>query len=148
MADQLTEVALRLKTHYVDTDIGVDDESADGSETKPYKSLAYAYIQQGGSEGDQKYLSRASTTGAVSADGDPAERLAWKEPAKAAVKKAQSALSAHEKKAAKQKEHAAQEKVKEEARLKSLEEAKKIVITEDSSLPEAIKMKIRQKDIK
>jgi len=144
----LTEVALRLKTHYVDTDIGVDDELADGSETKPYKSLAYAYIQQGGSEGDQKYLSRASTTGAVSADGDPAERLVWKEPAKAAVKKAQSALSAHEKKAAKQKEHAAQEKVKEEARLKSLEEAKKIVITEDPSLPEAVKMKIRQKDIK
>jgi asparaginyl-tRNA synthetase len=36
---------------YIDTDTGVDEESTPGSESKPYKSLAYAYIQHGGAEG-------------------------------------------------------------------------------------------------
>lgn len=148
MADQLSEVASHLKTHYVDSDVGLDEPSADGSQSKPYKSLAYAYIQQGGTEGDKKYLTRASTTGPVSADGDPAERLVWKDPAKAAVKKATSALDAHKKKLVKQQQQAAQEQAKEDARLKALEDAKKIVISEDESLPKAVKINIGQKDIK
>lgn len=143
------DLAERVKksTIYIDSDIGIDDESATGSESKPYKSLAYAYIQHGGSEGNT-YQSRASTTGAVSADGDPAERLVWKEPAKSAIKKAQGALDAHKKKLLKQQQQAAQEQEKEKARLKTLEEAKKIVLTEDPSLPKAVKITIGNKDVK
>ncbi|CZT03521.1 probable asparaginyl-tRNA-synthetase [Rhynchosporium agropyri] len=144
----IQELASRAKldTIYVDTDAGIDDQAATGEESKPYKSLAYAYIQQGGSEG-KTYQSRASVTGAVSADGDPAERLVWKEPAKAAVKKAVGALDAHKKKVLKQQQQAAQEEEKEKARLKTLEEAKKIVLTEDESLPKAVKITIGEKSI-
>jgi asparaginyl-tRNA synthetase len=141
-------LAERVKstTIYVDTDVGLDEESQPGTESKPYKSLAFAYIQQGGSEG-KNYLSRASTTGPVSADGDPAERLVWKYPAKAAVKKAQSALDAHKKKLLKQQQQAVQEAEKEKARLQHLEEAKKIVLKEDPTLPKAIKITIGDKNV-
>jgi asparaginyl-tRNA synthetase len=141
-------LAERVKstTIYVDTDVGLDEESQPGTESKPYKSLAFAYIQQGGSEG-KNYLSRASTTGPVSADGDPAERLVWKDPAKAAVKKAQSALDAHKKKLLKQQQQAVQEAEKEKARLQHLEEAKKIVLKEDPTLPKAIKITIGDKNV-
>ncbi|PMD19430.1 putative Asparaginyl-tRNA synthetase, cytoplasmic [Hyaloscypha hepaticicola] len=142
------DLAERVKstTIYVDTDVGLDEESQPGTESKPYKSLAFAYIQQGGSEG-KNYLSRASTTGPVSADGDPAERLIWKDPAKAAVKKAQSALDAHKKKLLKQQQQAAQEAEKEKARLQHLEEAKKIVLKEDPALPKAVKVTIGDKNV-
>ena len=142
------DLAERVKatTIYIDTDVGLDEETQTGAESKPYKTLAYAYIQQGGSEG-KSYLSRASTTGPVSADGDPAERLVWKDPAKAAVKKAQGALDAHKKKLLKQQQQAAQEEEKEKARLRTLEDAKKIVLTEDSSLPKAVKITIGDKSV-
>jgi asparaginyl-tRNA synthetase len=142
------DLAERIKstTIYVDTDAGLDEESQPGTENKPYKTLAFAYIQQGGSDG-RTYLSRASTTGPVSADGDPAERLVWKDPAKAAVKKAQSALDAHKKKLLKQQQQAAQEADKEKARLQHLEEAKQIVLTEDPALPRAVKITIGDKNV-
>jgi asparaginyl-tRNA synthetase len=142
------DLAERVKTTiiYVDTDVGLDEESQPGTESKPYKTLAFAYIQQGGSEG-KTYLSRASTTGPVSADGDPSERLVWKDPAKAAIKKAQGALDAHKKKLLKQQQQAAQEEEKEKARLKHLDEAKKIVLEENPSLPKAVKVTIGDKDV-
>lgn len=130
---------------YVDTDVGADDETADGSELKPYQSLAYAYIQTGNDKAS--YLTRQSKTGAVSADGDPSERLVWKEPAKSAIKKALNALDQHKKKLLKQQQVAAQEEEKEKARLKNLEEAKKIVIHEDPSLPNPIKITIGNKNV-
>ncbi|KFY59177.1 hypothetical protein V496_05755 [Pseudogymnoascus sp. VKM F-4515 (FW-2607)] len=132
---------------YIDLDAGKDEEGADGSEAKPYKSLGYAFIQHGGAEG-KSYLQRASVTGAVSADGDPAERLAWKEPAKSAVKKAQNALDQHKKKLVKQQQIAAAEAEKEKQRLNNLEDAKKIVLTEDASLPKAVRTTTGDKDIK
>ncbi|ATZ56174.1 Bcded81 [Botrytis cinerea B05.10] len=143
---ELADRTLKTDAIYIDTDVGQDDQSATGAESKPYKSLAYAYIQHGGSEGG-KYQSRASTTNAVSADGDPSERLVWKDPAKAAIKKAQNALDAHKKKFVKQQQMAAAEKEKDDARLKTLEDSKKIVLTEDASLPPAVKIKIMRKDI-
>ena len=137
---------LKMDTIYIDTDTGVDDESATGAESKPYKSLAYAYIQQGGSEG-KTYQSRSSETGPVSEDGDPAERLVWKEPAKSAIKKAQGAFDAHKKKLLKQQQAASQEEEKEKLRLKNLEDAKKIVLKEDPSLPKAVKITIGNKNV-
>jgi asparaginyl-tRNA synthetase len=137
---------VRTQTIYIDTDTGADDTHATGTEESPYKSLAYAYIQHGGSDGGS-YKSRASTTGPVSADGDPAERLLWKDPAKSAIKKAQGALDAHKKKLLKQEQAAGQEKEKEKARLKTLEDAKKIILKEDPSLPKAVKITIGQKNV-
>lgn len=144
-----SELADRTKMEliYIDTDTGTDDTSATGAESKPYKSLAYAFIQHGGLGEGKTYQSRASTTGPVSADGDPAERLVWKEPAKSAIKKAQGALDAHKKKLVKQQQQAAQEEEKEKARLKTIEDAKKIVIKEDESLPKAIKITIADKNV-
>jgi asparaginyl-tRNA synthetase len=127
---------------FVDTDVGVDDASAaDGSETKPYKSLAFAYIQHF-EKATPTYVTRASGTG-----DDEAARLAWKDPPKAALKKAQGALDAHKKKVAKQKQVAAAEEEKKKAKALALEEAKKIKLEEDKSLPEAARMNIGQKDL-
>jgi hypothetical protein len=123
---------------YVDTNVGADNETADGSEKKPYQSLSYAYIQTGNDKAS--YLTRQYVCGPVSADGDPSERLVWKEPAKSAVKKAQNAFDQHKKKLLKQQQVAAQEEEKEKARLKNLEDAKKVVIHENPSLPKAVKI--------
>ncbi|KAG6365085.1 hypothetical protein INS49_006691 [Diaporthe citri] len=119
----IQELAQRVKpegdTSYVDTDAGIDDASADGSESKPYKSLAYAMIANI-ERPATKYLSRASKTG-----DDPGAALQWKEPAKSAVKKATSAVEQHKKKLAKQASTAAQ----------------------DPSLPEARKLRIDDKNV-
>lgn len=145
----LQELADRTKMDdkvYIDGDVGVDEPSADGSEEKPFKSLAYAYIQHVDSP-TKTYLTRNSVTGTVSADGDESERLAWKEPAKSAVKKAVNALDVHKKKLAKQAQIAAAEEEKERQRQQNLEDAKKIVIKEDESLPKAVKITIGHKDL-
>ncbi|CAJ2510108.1 Uu.00g060080.m01.CDS01 [Anthostomella pinea] len=131
---------------FVDTDAGKDDETADGSEYKPYKTLAYAYIQNY-EKSTPQYQTRASTTGAVGSDEDPSVKLLWKEPAKSAVKKAQSAVDAHKKKLQRQQQAAAVEEEQKKQRLQNLEAAKKIVLKQDESLPEPVKIKIGRKDI-
>lgn len=141
------DLAERVKGKcYIDTDAGVDDQTADGSETKPFKSLAFAYIQNIDSPGVD-YLSRASVTGALAEGEDPSVRLAWKEPAKSAVKRAQAVLDTHKKKLAKQAQTQAAEDAKKQQRLANLEEAKKIVIKQDESLPAAVKINIGTKDV-
>lgn len=141
----IQELAERVKpeneTVHVDTDAGVDDASADGSESKPYKSLAYAMIANI-ERPTTKYLSRASKTG-----DDPGAALQWKEPAKSAVKKATSAVDQHKKKLAKQASSAAVEEEARKQRLKNLEEARKVVIKQDPSLPEARKLRIDDKKV-
>ncbi|KAI1393836.1 asparaginyl-tRNA synthetase [Hypoxylon trugodes] len=143
------ELAQRLKNDektFIDSDAGHDDETADGSEFKPYKSLAYAYIQNFGKPTPQ-YQTRASVTGPVGPDEDPSVRLLWKEPAKSAVKKAQGALDAHKKKVQKQQQAAAAEEQLKKQRQQTLEAAKKIVLKQDESLPKPVKIKINRKDI-
>ncbi|KAI2612514.1 asparaginyl-tRNA synthetase [Hypoxylon fragiforme] len=143
------ELAQRVKNDaksYIDTDAGKDDETADGSDSKPYKSLAYAYIQNF-EKPTPLYQVRASVTGPVAADEDPSVRLLWKEPAKSAVKKAQGALDAHKKKVQKQQQQAAAEEEQKKQKLQNLEAAKKIVIKQDESLPKPIRIKINRKDI-
>ncbi|KAI1001690.1 Asparagine--tRNA ligase, cytoplasmic [Podosphaera aphanis] len=135
-----------MDTVYVDTDAGLDDETVTGDETRPYKSLAYAYIQKGGAQ-NKTYRTRASVTAPLGAGEDPSQRLSWKEPAKSAVKKAQGALDAHKKKILKQQQAVALEAEREAARLANLEEAKKIIIQEDSSLPKAFKIVIGDKNV-
>lgn len=74
-------------------------------------------------------------------------RLQWKEPAKSAVKKADNVVAAHKKKIQKQAQAAAEEEKQRKQREANLEEAKKIVLKEDASLPKALKIKIGRKDI-
>ncbi|RKF55650.1 Asparagine--tRNA ligase, cytoplasmic [Golovinomyces cichoracearum] len=136
-----------MTTIYIDIDIGVDDETATGTQDRPYKSLAYAFIREEGVSQTKTYLSRASTSGPVGTKGDPAEKLAWKEPAKSAVKKAQSAVDAHRKKLLKQQQTAAQEAEREAVRLANLEDARKIVLSEDPTLPAALKIRTSDKNI-
>ncbi|KAL8371557.1 hypothetical protein RB595_001376 [Gaeumannomyces hyphopodioides] len=145
----LQELADRTKSDdktYVDTDVGVDSDAADGSESKPYKSLGYAFIQNHGQPA-KTYLTRASTTGALGPDEEPSVRLMWKEPAKSATKKAQSMLDAHKKKLQKQEQLAAAEEETRQKRLKNLEEAKSIVIKNDPALPPAARVELWQKDL-
>lgn len=142
----IQELAERVKPEgdhkcYVDVDAGVDDASADGSESKPYKSLSYAMIANIQNE-STTYLSRASKTG-----DDPAAALLWKEPAKSAVKKATSAVQAHKKKLEKKAASDAKEEDARKARLDNLEAAKKITIQQDPSLPEARKLRIDDKSV-
>lgn len=137
------ELAERLKSDdkvYIDTDVGVDSETADGTEGKPYKSLGYAYTRN--HDGPTKqYQTRSSTT------GEETTRQTWKDPAKSAVKKAQGILDNYKKKLVKQQQAAGKEEEGRQQRLKNLEDAKKVTLTEDASLPQAQKMKIWQKDI-
>ncbi|KAL2109940.1 hypothetical protein VUR80DRAFT_1839 [Thermomyces stellatus] len=137
----------RMDKCYIDTDTGVDDATAaDGSESKPYKSLAFAYIQNF-EKPTPTYLTRASVTGPLGADEDPSARLEWKDPPKSAVKKAQGALESHKKKIAKKRQAAAAEEEKKRLRQQAFEDAKKIVIKEDPSLPEAVEISVAKKDI-
>ena len=131
---------------YIDTDIGADDSTADGSEVKPYKSLGHAFVQSIDRVG-AKFLIRASTTGAVAEGEDPSARLAWKEPTKSAVKKAYNYLDAHKKKLVKQEQALAVEAEARRKRLENLETAKQIVLQEDPSLPVAVRINIGNKNI-
>lgn len=142
----IQELAERVKpegasTCYVDVDTGLDDASADGSEARSFKSLAYAMIANIDNE-STTYLSRASKTG-----DDPAAALEWKEPAKSAVKKATSAVQAHKKKLEKKAATDAKEGEAQKQRLANLEAAKKVVIEQDSSLPEARRIRIDEKSV-
>jgi asparaginyl-tRNA synthetase len=84
----------------------------------------------------------------LSEDGDPAARLEWKPATKTATKKAVNFLEQHKKKAAKEKDLAARKAVEDDKRRGALEEAKKVIIKENSSLPKALKIKILEKDPK
>lgn len=142
----IQELAERVKPEgdgkvYVDVDAGLDDASADGSESKPYKSLAHAMLANT-DRPTAAYLSRASKTG-----DDPAAALLWKEPAKSAVKKATSIVDAHKKKAAKKAASDAKEDDARKQRLGNLEEARKVVIKQDPSLPEAKKLRLDDKNV-
>ncbi|KAK4123609.1 asparaginyl-tRNA synthetase [Parathielavia appendiculata] len=128
---------------YIDPTSGKDDSTADGSEAKPYQSLYYALLQHL----DQPapvYLTRP----AAAKDGlDATTAAAWEEPAKSAMKKALGRVDAQKKKLAKEQASARQEEEERRQRLKNLEEAKKIVLKEDPSLPPAVRIKLNNKSV-
>ncbi|CAK7215761.1 hypothetical protein SCUCBS95973_002587 [Sporothrix curviconia] len=129
---------------YVDTDVGKDDESADGSEARPFKSLAHAYIQNLDKPA-KEYLMRSSTT--ATGGDDEAARLQWKAPAKSAAKKAQTLLDGHKKKLARAQQTLAKEEEQKQQRAKNLEAAKAVMIAEDASLPKAQTIKLWNKAV-
>jgi asparaginyl-tRNA synthetase len=126
---------------YIDEDVGKDDSSASGTEAAPYKSLLHAMLQHAPSTEGIKYLVRKSLTGAVE-EGNEAARLEWKPPSASAVKKMTKQYEGAQKKAAKAQELAIREKAEAEKRQAVLEEAKKVVITENPSLPKPVRIRL------
>jgi asparaginyl-tRNA synthetase len=124
---------------YIDPTAGKDDSTADGSEAKPYQSLYYALLQHLDQQAPV-YLTRAK-------EGEGVDGPAWEEPAKSAMKKAVGRVDAHKKKLAKEQASARQEEEERQHRLKNLEEAKKIVLKEDPSLPPAVRIKLNNKSV-
>ncbi|KAI8815958.1 uncharacterized protein EV422DRAFT_547736 [Fimicolochytrium jonesii] len=102
------------------------DDAGQGTEQAPYKTVAKALEHP--SVGEGNIVVRKST------------EEGYQPIAKTALKKAQKLFEANQKKAQKLAAAAADSAAAEE---KKLEEAKKIVITEDASLPAAKKIRIR-----
>ncbi|KAF2859498.1 asparaginyl-tRNA synthetase [Piedraia hortae CBS 480.64] len=112
---------------YIDSASGSDNAS--GSETSPYKTLQAAYGRHGK---DAAYLVKNE-------DGE------WKEAAKSALKKAANMVEIQKKKAANEHELQLRQQKEAEERNKVLEDAKKVVLTEDSSLPRAKRISLNEK---
>lgn len=137
------------RTVYIDEDQGRDDTSADGTEQHPYRTLLFAHIRDPptSSEGTQ-YQTRKSQTAPAGINGDPESLLEWKPATKSALKKAANLYEQHKKKLAKGNQLAIREKQESDNRQQGLEEAKKIKITQDPSLPKATKIMLDEKDPK
>ncbi|KAK0711661.1 hypothetical protein B0H67DRAFT_555608 [Lasiosphaeris hirsuta] len=137
------ELAERAKSDakcYIDPAVGKDDETADGSKAQPFQSLYHALLQNLDKPAPA-YLIRV-TPKEGSSDGPT-----WEEPAKAAVKKAIGRVDAYKKKLVKNQQAANKEKEEQQQRLKNLEDAKKIALKEDPSLPAAVRIKLNNKSV-
>ena len=130
-------------TYYIDEDVGQDVDTQAGDEKLPFKSLGFAVLTHGESH---KFLTRKSVTGEVPEGADASSRLEWKPAAKAALKKAVNYAKTQKKKAEKAQELEAQQAKVLADRTKVLEEAKKITLQEDKSLPAPIKIKLDDTD--
>ncbi|KAJ5322129.1 uncharacterized protein N7506_011259 [Penicillium brevicompactum] len=130
---------------YIDEDVG-KDESANGSETAPYKTLVHAYLEHPPTTEGIEYLTRKSQTDAAGEDVDPAAKLEWKPATKSAMKKANNLWEQRKKKAAKEHELAIREKAEADKRQKVLEDAKKVVIKEDTSLEKPVRIRLNNTD--
>ncbi|KAI9926673.1 hypothetical protein ASPWEDRAFT_46301 [Aspergillus wentii DTO 134E9] len=127
---------------YIDEDVGRDEPTATGSESAPYKTLVHAFLQHPPTEGTQ-YLTRKSQTEPTE---EGADKLQWKPATKSAIKKATSIFDQRKKKAAKEQELAIRERQEADKRQQVLEEAKKVVIKEDTSLPKPTKIRLDETD--
>ncbi|KEF52182.1 asparaginyl-tRNA synthetase [Exophiala aquamarina CBS 119918] len=129
---------------YIDEDVGRDDDTAIGTETAPYKSLLHAMIKHA-SDG-AAFQTRKSEAGPVDANGDPASRLEWKPASKSALKKATNMYEQHKRKQLKASEIAFRESAETAKRQQVLEEAKKVVLQEDKSLPAPLQIRLDDVD--
>ena len=130
---------------YIDEDVGKDEQAYDGSEQSPYKTLLFAMIRYPHTDG-QQYLLRKSETGPVSEDGDPSTRLEWKPATKSALKKSTNLYEQHLRKLAKGDQVAIREKQELEKRQQVLEEAKKLTISQDPTLPKPTHIRLDEKN--
>ena len=137
------ELAQRPKSDskiYVDPTSGKDDDSADGSESKPFQSLYHALIQHLDKPAPQYFVRTAAKDGSD-------EGAKWEEPAKSAVKKAQGRVDLYKKKLAKEQQSQKLEEEARQQRLKNLEKAKEVVIKQDPSLPKAVKIRLNNESV-
>lgn len=122
-----------MATIYIDEDVGKDEPTQQGTEQSPFKTLQFAYLQH---PAQAQYLTRKS----ASADDEAAKE--WKPAAKSAMKKVINYEQQQKKKAGREQELAIRRKKEEDERNRVLEEAKKIVLEEDKSLPKPITIKL------
>jgi asparaginyl-tRNA synthetase len=130
-------------TYYIDEDVGRDEPTQAGDETSPFKSLGFAVFTNGETH---KFMTRKSETGEVPEGSDPSTRLEWKPAAKAAMKKAVNFAKAQKKKADKEQDQLALRQKEQADRDKVLDEAKKIVLEEDTNLPQPLRIKLDDTD--
>ena len=100
------------------------DTTGNGSPDQPYQTLAFAVF----THASASLLSRKDAS------------ATYEEPTQSALKKAKKMAEGLEKKRKKQDELAEREAKENAEREKNLEESKKIVLTEDTSLPKASKV--------
>jgi asparaginyl-tRNA synthetase len=119
-----------MSTFYIDEAAGLD-ETGHGSQEQPYKSLAFAIFAATEIDG-ARYMIRKDSS------------AEYTEPTQSSLKKAIKGAEGLEKKRKKTEELAAREanekQADKEKREKILEESKKVVLKEDSELPQAIKV--------
>lgn len=113
------------------SDANGSDNSGDGSKEKPFKSLLQA-LRKAGPDASPKIFSQTADA------GDAANE--WQPASKSGLKKALGIYKNELKKAAKANE---KEALDAALREKNIEEAKKVVIEEDKTLPVANEIKIR-----
>ena len=130
-------------TYYIDEDVGQDVATQAGTQEQPYKTLGFSVLTHGETP---KFLTRKSVTGEIPEGADASARLEWKPVAKAAMKKAVNFAKAAKKKAEKEQGLREEAEKKEADRKKVLDEAKKIVLEEDKSLPAPVKIKLDETD--
>lgn len=131
---------------FIDEDIGIDESSVDGTQNHPYKSLLFAYIQHPPTPDGPQYLTRKPEKASPAEVADKSARPEWNPATKSALKKAANLYEQHKKKASRGDELALREKRELEKRQQILDQAKKIKIELDPSLPEANKMILNEKD--
>ncbi|EGD98019.1 asparaginyl-tRNA synthetase [Trichophyton tonsurans CBS 112818] len=140
-------MASATKDVFIDEDVGKDDNSATGTETAAYKTLVYAMLlHPATADAPVQYMTRKSETGPVAEGEEASVRLQWKPATKSALKKAANLVEQRKKKALKEKELAIREKEEADKRRLVLEEAKKVILKEDDSLPKPVKIRLNEKD--
>ena len=139
-------MASQVQKTYIDEDVGKDDQSVDGSEQSPYKTLLFAHVQHAPVQSDSpQYFSRKSITGAIPEGSDEKLRLEYKPASASALKKVAKLYEQHKRKLAKSDELAIREKEEADKRQQVLEKAKEVCITQDPALPTALKIHLDEK---
>ena len=124
---------------YIDDTVGRDDDASVGTETAPFKTLLYAMIKH--PPGTAEYQVRKYDSNSK----EPALPT-WEPATKSALKKATNLHEQHKRKQAKAHDIAIRENAEAEKRQQILEEAKKVVIQEDVSLPAPVRIYLDQTD--
>lgn len=132
MADDIGD---QLAQIHIDEDSGRDtSDAAAGTSSAPYKTLLHAYTQHQPHGKPVSYLVRKETE--------------WTPAPKAALKKVANAYDQQLKKAGKAADLKAKQDAQEAERQRTLEEAKKITITQSANLPKPMTIKLWEKDPK
>ena len=103
------------------------DATGTGTAEAPYQSPAHAWFIHGSSTSVELLILKPETKEYTSISPS-------------ALKKAKKGAESLEKKKKKAEEQRVQDELEKEKQLKKLEESKKVVITEDSSLPKAVRV--------
>lgn len=122
----------KMSTIYIDEASGTDEQGT-GTQNAPYKTLAYALFKH-----EDPSTPASTTTYQSRKSGE----TPYDAPTDSALKKAKKGAEGLRKKAAKAAEIAEREAKERADADRRLEESKKIVLVEDESLPQAVKVRI------